>query len=195
MPAQSQPSPRPFDERLLQVGEHELLRPVYTLPLHEAKLAEALEKLGIPHYLPVKKAWSVFHRRYKDKEYRYTREYFRPLFPSYLFVKVTEAERYAVLSHPSAIRILPVSNTNAFIADLKLVRQLEQIAQHQELEFHSTLKEGDRFLIECGPWQGVYGWLRKRDNRFLWQVEIQCLNGVVQAYLDPSQYKMTRVES
>ncbi len=184
----------PLDARLFQVGEREILRPVYTLPLHEFQLVEELRQRDIPCYLPLRKAWSVRNRTYKEKTYRYTREYFRPLFPSYLFVKVEEEQRGEIFRCKNALRILPVTSNETLLEELKLVRQLEEIAQTQELEFNTTLREGDRFLMESGPWQGVYGWLRRKERRYLWLVEIQCLNGTIQATIDPSQYTMTRVE-
>ena len=64
----------------------------------------------------------------------------------------------------------------------------------EEVEFNARIKEGGRFLIESGPWQGVYGWLKKKRKRYLWTVEIECVNSLIQAAIDPSQYKMTPVD-
>ena len=78
--------------------------------------------------------------------------------------------------------------------EIRVVRRIEEIAMNEELEFNADVKEGGRFLIESGPWEGVYGWLTKKRKHALWTVELECVNTLVRATIDPTQYKMTPVE-
>ena len=72
----------------------------------------------------------------------------------------------------------------------------EQVSRlEQELEFNVGIAEGDRFVIESGAWAGVTGWLRKKDNFYVWTVEIEFVNQFVRAQIDPSKYKMRKVEA
>ena len=183
-----------FDEAILNPQGEEIVRPVYTLPLHEFRLRDYCNANGIVCYLPLRKTARVLKRAYCSTQYRYLKEVLRPMFPSYLFVKLSPDQRTGVFASGSVRRILPVETPVRFLEELRVVRQIEQIALTEPLEFNAGIKEGDHFLIESGPWQGITGWLRKKSQRALWTVEIECVNTLVQATIDPTLYKMSRVE-
>ena len=113
------------------------------------------------------------------------------MFASYLFARMTSKQREAIFQSKSITHILQVHDQERFLDELRVVRKLEEIAQTEELEFNCELKEGDKFLIESGPWQGIYGYLTKKEKRFQWIVEIESIGGLVRATIDPSKYKMT----
>ena len=185
-----------FDESILAPEGDEIVRTVFTRPLNEGFLREFCERNGIVSYLPLKKVCRIMRRSYKNKSYQYKRLVLRPMFPSYLFVKMRPDQRAKVFQSNAIVRILgeEVRDLDKLLNEIRLVRQIETIAMTEELEFNPEVREGDRFLIESGPWQGVYGWLKKKRKRCLWTVEIECVNSLVQASIDPSLYKMTPVE-
>ncbi len=113
------------------------------------------------------------------------------MFHSYLFAKMNSRQREEIFQSKSITRILQVHDQESFLNELQVVRKLEQIAQTEELEFNCDIKEGDKFLIESGPWQGIYGYLTKKEKRFQWIVEIESIGGLVRATIDPSKYKMS----
>ena len=182
-----------FDERILTPGEDEIVRPVHTMPLHEGRLFDYCRDHGIVCYLPLRRDWRVLHRTYKNREYNYPREVLVPMFHSYLFAKMNSRQREEIFQSKSITRILQVHDQGSFLNELQVVRKLEQIAQTEELEFNCDIKEGDKFLIESGPWQGIYGYLTKKEKRFQWIVEIESIGGLVRATLDPAKYKMRSV--
>ena len=59
--------------------------------------------------------------------------------------------------------------------------------------FNCGIAEGDKFLIESGPWQGIYGYLTKKEKRFQWIVEIESIGGLVRATIDFAKCKMRSV--
>ncbi len=185
-----------FDERIYAPSEHEIVRVVYTRPNQESRLYEFCKGYGIVCYLPLRKVWRVATRRYGSKTYQYPNIVIRPMFPGYMFVRLTPEQRTPLYNSNAIIRILqdPLQTQDKLISDIRLVHQIETIAQSEEMDFNAEIKEGSKFLIESGPWQGVYGWLKKKKNRFLWTVEIECVNSIVQATIDPSKYKMTPAE-
>ena len=185
-----------FGESILAPEGDEIVRTVFTRPLNEGFLREFCERNGIVSYLPLKKVCRIMRRSYKNKSYQYKRLVLRPMFPSYLFVKMRPDQRAKVFQSNAIVRILgeEVRDLDKLLNEIRLVRQIETIAMTEELEFNPEVREGDRFLIESGPWQGVYGWLKKKRKRCLWTVEIECVNSLVQASIDPSLYKMTPVE-
>ena len=183
-----------FDERILNVSGEEIVRPIYTIPLHEGRLVKFCRSLDIPFYLPLRKVWKVVTQRHAGREYQYPKEVLRPMFPSYVFVKMNPEQRALLYKSNSVAKVLAVSNQPHLLEEIQVVRQVESIAMTEPLDFNSGIKEGEKFLIESGPWQGIYGWLIKKEKRYLWTVEIECLNGIIQATINPSEYKMTKVE-
>ena len=135
-------------------------------------------------------------RRYGGKSYQYPKEVIRPMFPNYMFVMVSPEQRTPLYSTMAIVRILQDNymTEEKLLEEIRIVHQIETIAMNEEVEFNAKIKEGDKFLIESGPWQGIYGWLKKKQKRCLWTVEIECVNSLVQATINPSLYKMSPVE-
>ena len=185
-----------FDDRIYELADGEIVRVVYTHPNHESRLFAFCRKQGIVCYLPLRKIWKPMQQTHGGKVYQYPKMVLRPMFPSYMFVKLTHDQRTPLYNSRSLLRILRDDDQNSkkLLDDIRIVHQIESIAQSEEIEFNADLKEGGKFLIESGPWQGVYGWLKKKESRFLWTVEIECVSTLVQATIDPSKYKMTPVD-
>lgn len=186
-----------FDDAILELDEGEIVRTVYTRPLNEGRLRDFCNKHGIVNYLPLRKVRQLKRVVSKGKTYQYQSIVLRPMFPNYLFVKMKPAQRTLLFQSGASVRILGDQSAlaNRLIDEIRLVRRVETIAMDEELEFNTGIKEGDKFLIESGPWQGIYGWLKKKRKRSLWTIEIECVNTLVQATIDPTQYMMTPVEN
>lgn len=186
-----------FNEQLFTLADDEIVRVVYTQPHREGLLYEFCQKQAISCYLPLKKAWKPMAQRHGDKVYQYPREVLKPMFPNYMFVKMTPEQRSLIFRSNAVIRILSHSEDEQkqLLREIQVIKQIETIAMSEEIQFNVDVREGDRFLIESGPWAGVYGWLKKKSKRFLWTVEIECVNSSVQATIDPSLYKITPLPS
>ena len=182
-----------FDERILSPGEDEEVRPVYTHPLHEFKFVDYCHKNGVVCYLPLRKAWKVENYDKKGRLYHYRRTVLRPMFASYVFVRVPKFQLHDLFLSNSITRVLLVTDIPAFLRDIRTVRKVELVGLDQELEFNCDMQEGDRFMIQSGAWDGVCGWLVKKDKRFEWTVEIEFLHEFIRAKIDPSEYKMERL--
>ena len=59
-----------FDERIVTVKDDEIIRPIYTVPLHEGRLVKFCRSLDIPFYLPLHKVWKVATQRHGGREYQ-----------------------------------------------------------------------------------------------------------------------------
>ncbi len=185
-----------FDKALLELGPDEILRPINTLPLHELRLRQFCVDNGIVCYLPLRKVWKVVRQRHGGREYSYPREVIAPMFKSYLFAKLNSEQRSLIFRSKSVNRILNVGESflESFYGEIRMIRRIELIGIKEPLDFNAEIKEGEKFLIETGPWQGTYGWLVKKEKRFLWTVEIECVGQFVRAEINPSKYKMSRAE-
>lgn len=183
-----------FDERILTPSGEELVCPVYTMPLHEFRFYNYCKSNGLVSYLPLKKSWKHNNYTSKGRQYNYTRMVYRPMFPSYVFVKFTKESQQKLFASKSINHILPVADLSKFLEDVRTVRGVELAGLEQELEFNVGIAEGDRFVIESGAWAGVTGWLKKKECLYVWTVEIEFINQFVRAQIDPSKYKMRKAE-
>lgn len=122
-------------------------RVLYTQPRAEKKVFERLVEENIETYLPL----YTTIRRWSDRKKKVE----LPLFNSYVFVKVNEAERMQALEILGVVRYVYYLNQPA------LVRQKEIDAIKRFLNKTEGLKirveTGDSVEIASGPMEGVYG--------------------------------------
>ena len=179
-----------FDERLLEPSVREKVLPVYTMPLNEFRVKEYCFKNGIVCYLPLRKVWKVNAYMSHGKPYKNSRAVLRPMFPSYVFVKVSQEQQSLLWSSKTVLRFLETTRPDRLLEDIRAVRACETTGLEKEIEFNVDIKEGDRFTIETGVWEGVSGWLKKKEKKFLWTVELEFVNQIVRTEINPAEYKM-----
>ena len=184
-----------FDDSILRLEGTEVVRPVKTTPLHEFKFRDFCQENGICNYLPLRKVWQIRNQTSaKGKTYSYSKEVLRPMFTGYVFVK-TPLERLRSLFETKLItKIIHVVDLDSFMEEVRTVRQVELVGFKQELEFNTDIAVGDRFQIQNGVWEGVTGWLTCRDKKFKWTVQIEFVNQTITTTIDPSKYKMIKLE-
>ena len=179
-----------FDERLLEPSAQEKVIPVYTMPLNEFRVKEYCSKNGITCYLPLRKVWKVNAYMSHGKPYKNSRVVLRPMFPSYVFVKVSREQQSLLWSSKTVLRFLETTRPDRLVEDIRAVRAFETTGLEKEIEFNVDIKEGDRFTIETGVWEGVSGWLKKKEKKFQWTVELEFVNQIVRTEINPAEYKM-----
>ena len=179
-----------FDERLFDPSAKEKVLPVYTMPLNEFRVKEYCFKNGIVCYLPLRKVWKVNAYMSHGKPYKNSRVVLRPMFPSYVFVKVSQEQQSLLWSSKTILRFLDTTRPDRLLEDIRAVRAFETTGLEKEIEFNVDIKEGDRFMIETGVWEGVTGWLMKKDKKFLWTVELEFVNQIIRTEINPAEYKM-----
>ena len=185
-----------FDEALLKPSGDEIVRVIYTMPLNEGRFRLWCVKNGFTCYLPLKKVCRFKRQTHGSKTYNYQSVVLRPMFPSYAFVKTTPDQLTELFRSNCIVRVLGDADfkQEKLISEIRTIQRIETIAMDEQIEFNASVKIGDRFLITSGPWEGIYGWLKDKRKSSLWTVEIECVNSMVQATIDPSKYKMVRVE-
>ena len=183
-----------FDSSILHPAENEIVRAVCTLPNQEATFEKYCHSNGVVVYLPLRRIWRVRNVNSNGKQYSYSHEVLRPLFPSYAFVKTEEAKLRDLYASRAIARILMVHDQPRLLKELQLVRTCELVGFEQELEIHNDITEGSRFLITSGIWNGVEGRLSKKDDTCKWTVEIEMCQQYVTTVIDPTQFKMTPLD-
>ena len=135
---------------------------IYTAPRAEKRVHERLCESGIHSYLPL----YTTLRQWKDRRKKVE----LPLFNSYVFVKVTERERYNVLQVQGVVRFL------FFLGKPAVVRQKEIDAIEKFLNktqgYRIKVEAGQDVEIAGGPLEGVYGKvLRVGKTKLVLQIE------------------------
>lgn len=119
----------------------------HTKPRQEKALARDLVAAGRSFYLP-----AVPHRA---RAGRRVLTAYPPLFPGYVFVRVADAERVAVLAGKRVARLVPVADQDRLWADLRQVRKVLDLGQPVTAE--DRLDPGTPIAVRSGPLAGLCG--------------------------------------
>ncbi len=128
----------------------------YTQARHETSVARQLEAKAVGFLLPT----YVRRARWSDRIQRIT----TPLFPSYVFVHVSEAERARVLQTAGVINIVSVGGKPAQLQDKEVDLLQECVSGAHELEPHPYLKVGQKVRVTQGIFAGWEGILVQKKN-------------------------------
>lgn len=139
---------------------------IYTIVRHEKSVNAALLEKSIKTFLPIKKVVN----RWKDR----SKEVDVPLFPGYLFVKVSLENRLKILNTKGVIRILGVNGFPTPVSN----EQIESIKSilNTKLSYDPCpyLTEGKRVVVVRGPLKGASGKIieRRGEYRLILSVDI-----------------------
>ncbi|MBX9888351.1 MAG: UpxY family transcription antiterminator [Flavobacteriaceae bacterium] len=117
---------------------------LYTKPKWEKKVAEQLSKNGIECYCPL----VVQVRQWSDRKKKVE----VPLFNSYIFVQLSEADRNVVFDSPGVVRYLFWLGKPAIVRDeeIKVIKKWLNNTVDTDISV-SHYKVGDSVEIESGP--------------------------------------------
>jgi transcriptional antiterminator RfaH len=119
----------------------------HTKPRCEKKFAGLMGAEHFVHYLPL--VPSV--RRYQNQTKRFT----KPLFPSYVFVRMAPEKRARVYQQDLLVRVLPVDDEPGFLRQMEDVRVI--VSSGLELSLRPLLQRGTRAKVVGGPLHGLIG--------------------------------------
>ena len=128
----------------------------YTHARHEKKVAQQLAERGIEHFLPVYR--SV--RRWKDRR----KELDLVLFPGYVFVRLSLAQRLRVLQLPGVVRFVSFNGQPASLPGNDIEALRNGLQQGIRAEHHPYLTVGRRVKVVYGPLTGAQGILLRTKN-------------------------------
>jgi transcription antitermination factor NusG len=131
---------------------------VYTIPRHEKRLAEHFDIRQIEFFLPLYRAL----RKWKDGS-RVKLEL--PLFPNYIFVRISRRERVKVLEVPGVLSIIGRGREPIPLPDSE-IEGLRRGLELTKIEPHPYLVVGEKVRINTGPLEGMEGVLIRKKNGF-----------------------------
>lgn len=148
----------------------------YTHARHEKKVAQQLEERRIEHFLPVYR--SV--RRWKDRR----KELDLVLFPGYVFVRLSLAQRLRVLQLPGVVRFVSFNGQPAALPEAEIEALRNGLMQGVRAEHHPYLTVGRRVKVVHGPLAGAQGILLRAKNNCRIVISIDAIMRSVAVEID-----------
>lgn len=128
----------------------------YTLPRHEKAIAQRLTGGSLSCYLPLYSEARSWNQRRVQLEL--------PLFPCYLFVRMSLDAKTSLLSVPGIVRLLAVSGAAVIFPDQEMDALQASLNQWsaRPYPFHSS---GKRIRLRSGPFAGLEGTIQRRNGK------------------------------
>lgn len=138
----------------------------FTLPQNEKSVLKQLDLREVESFLPTYETVRVWRNRQRKKVTL-------PLFPTYLFVHITRAERGKVLQCPGVLHIVGNNREPLPLPDAE-VELLRSDFCRRMIEPFRDLVIGERVRIKHGVMKGVEGTLVRRSGgqRFVLTIEM-----------------------
>jgi transcription antitermination factor NusG len=168
-------------DRLAEHSDVQSWYATYTNPRHEKLVAQQMEARHIESFLPLYR--SV--RRWKDRR----KQLELPLFPGYVFVRISLRERLRVLNLPGVIHIVTFNGKPAVLPESDIESLREGLSKNAVVQPHPYLKVGRRVRVMAGPMYGIEGILVRRKEKFRVVINIDLLMRSVAVEVDESDVR------
>jgi len=140
----------------------------FTLPQNEKSVLRQLDLREVESFLPTYETTRVWKNRQRKKVTL-------PLFPTYLFVRISRAERAKVLQCPGVLHIVGNSREPIPLADSD-VEILRSDVCRQRMEPFRDLVVGEKVRIKSGVMEGVQGTLVRKGSGHRFVLTIEMIN-------------------
>lgn len=159
---------------------------IYTKPRNEKKILPRLEEQGIEAYLPLQKTLKQWSDRKKWVE--------EPLFRSYLFVRITQAEYYKVLNTDGVVRFITIQGKAVKMPESDIIQIKTLLQENFEVEgVEDVLEPGAKIEVQLGSLIGVKGELIEHCGKQKVKIRIETINSTMLVTL-PSGYIARTIE-
>src|SRR5208283_1626589 len=152
----------------------------YTSANHEKRVAQQAERRSLECFLPLYE--SV--RRWKDRRVRLE----LPLFPGYVFVRLSLRDRLKVLEIPGVARLVGFDGHPAPVPneDIEAIRAC--LAGCHPMQPHRYGQRGQRVRLLSGPLAGLNGIVVRQKNRTRFVISLELLMRSVSVEIDTSDF-------
>jgi transcription antitermination factor NusG len=151
----------------------------YTYPKAEKWVYKLLVEAGFETYLPLQEQVRQWHDRKKKLQI--------PLFPNYIFVKVSIIKIYEVLKFPRVVRCIKFNNKPSQVREdeIDLIRNVER--NYTNIIVSNKLERGERVTIQGGPLDGVTGIIEESRNSRHVVININSISYSLKVSLTPHE--------
>jgi transcription antitermination factor NusG len=152
---------------------------VFTVPQNEKTVARRLAQHEIEAFLPTYETVRVWKNRQRV-------HLVLPLFPCYLFVRITHRERGKVLASPGVVRIVGSQREPVPVPD-ETIEFLRSDINAGKFEPYRELVVGERVRIKAGSFQGLEGTLIRKSNQLRFVLSVAMINQHAAIEVRPDQ--------
>jgi transcription antitermination factor NusG len=150
---------------------------VYTRPRHEKRIKEQLDNRSLESFLPL---YEVVHR-WKDRRVRVS----LPLFPGYLFVRISLTEhRLPLVTVPGVVNLVGRPGCPSPIDEPEIEALLLCSARGHRMMPHPYLAVGGRVRVRNGPLADLEGILIRKKGKSRLVLSIKLITRSVAVEVD-----------
>ena len=148
---------------------------LHVKPRTEKKVMLYLARYGCFRYLPLVLKVTRAQRRKVRR--------FVPVFPGYVFSRLSPEERVEMLKTNLIVSTIPVTRPREMIHQL---RQIEHAAKHSpDIRLTQLFKEGDYVRVISGPMRGTEGYVRREGSGATICLNVEILGVAVELSVSP----------
>ena len=155
---------------------------LHVKPRTEKKVVEYLDSYGYFRHLPLYVKTTRVQRRKVRREL--------PLFPGYVFTRLTPDERVTMLKTNLIVRTIFVERPRT------MIHQLRQIAHasrgEPEMRPVHPFKAGDYVRVTFGPMRGLAGYVRRAGPNATICLNVEILGASVEVSISPGDLEPAR---
>ncbi len=156
---------------------------LHVRPRYEKQISQTLKSKGFEEFLPLYTSRRRWSDRWKTVEF--------PLFPGYLFCRLSEEIRLPVLTIPGVIRVVGAGGLWIPVNEQEIQAVLKIVKSGLAAEPWPYLKSGQRVLIVEGKLAGLEGIFLKKKGVQRVVVSIELLQRSVAVEIDASWIRPT----
>ena len=147
---------------------------LHVKPRTEKKVDDFLAALRVFHYLPLLRKETRVQRR---KVVR-----FLPVFPGYVFTRISQEERAQVFGTRNIVRMISVAQPRLMIHQLRQVEHARRLPV--DLRLVESFSEGEYVKVVSGPLCGLEGQVRRVGNSATIVLSVDILGRAIEASVD-----------
>lgn len=154
----------------------------YTLPRHEKAIALRLKVEQIPCFVPLYSEARTWKERGVKLEL--------PLFPCYVFAKMSPKNRIRLLSAPGVIRLLMACGAPVVFPDeeMEALQSTLKDWSARPCPFHNS---GKRIRLTSGPFAGLDGTIQRRNGKRKLIVTLDLINSSMSLDIDAADTQLS----
>lgn len=141
---------------------------VFTTPQNERSAVRHLGLRDIESFLPTYETMHVWKNRQRV-------HLVLPLFPCYLFVRISSRERGRVLQSPGVLRIVGGGKEQLSVPDATIEFLRSELCG-RKIEPYNELVVGQKVRIKSGSMQGLQGVLVRKNNNLRFVLTVDLIN-------------------
>ena len=149
---------------------------VFTTPQHEKSVLRHMNVMGVEAFLPTYEIARIWKNRQRVKVVL-------PLFPSYLFVRISHRDHVKVLQAPGVLQVVGNGREPLPLPDSEVDFLRCGLCEHRPQPYRELIV-GQRVRIKSGAMRGIHGFLVRKNDSACFVLTIQLINRSVAVEVD-----------